>query len=490
MRGTKRYSIIKNVFTIVVIFSIFFLVVLSSGAQKKSDKHYVVYFNPDVTVKDPLTAVSAMKPFTDYVGKKLGIVIEPHYFIKQVDLERFLDTNAVSFGIFSQVFIVENFKKRNFEPICIVINDGESFYRKVILVRKDSPHETLEDLKGKILASTALGEDNVPFLNKVVFQGEIDVRTHFSEVKIVDSANSAIMAVLYKQAEAADTNYWNFLTLQELNPRVGRELKSIYTSAQTPLPGLVVFKDRVSDELRQRTIDEMVIMHNSPTGSQAMLAFSVEAWIPATIEKWDATARLMNLDLKTGRPLAEEPTQVATLVKETEKTVPEKKIEPVASLTFKRIVALENDEKSKVQLTVTIEPGKTTVKPESVKAEYKLSTGEAGTINLVQTKANTFSGAIPLPAFEATADRKKIKYTIKSGDTLGKIAKKFLGSSRKYMAIASINNIKNPHVIYVGTELTIMSGEYSGVDINYKIMAQDQTGKNYKSGAKFKSVMR
>ena len=41
-------------------------------------------------------------------------------------------------------------------------------------------------------------------------------------------------------------------------------------------------------------------------------------------------------------------------------------------------------------------------------------------------------------------------YTIKKGDTLGKIAKRFYGNSSKYKIIAEVNNISNPDKIKVG----------------------------------------
>ena len=49
------------------------------------------------------------------------------------------------------------------------------------------------------------------------------------------------------------------------------------------------------------------------------------------------------------------------------------------------------------------------------------------------------------------------KHTVKSGETLGKIAKQYYGSAGKYTVIfnANTNILKNPDVIHPGQELVI-----------------------------------
>ena len=47
------------------------------------------------------------------------------------------------------------------------------------------------------------------------------------------------------------------------------------------------------------------------------------------------------------------------------------------------------------------------------------------------------------------------KYTVQSGDSLSKIAKRFYGDAQKFTVIAKANNIENPDLIKVGEELEI-----------------------------------
>ena len=48
-----------------------------------------------------------------------------------------------------------------------------------------------------------------------------------------------------------------------------------------------------------------------------------------------------------------------------------------------------------------------------------------------------------------------LTYTVKSGDTLSKIAKRFLGDANAYHSIAKASGIDNPDRIDVGQEVTL-----------------------------------
>ena len=52
-----------------------------------------------------------------------------------------------------------------------------------------------------------------------------------------------------------------------------------------------------------------------------------------------------------------------------------------------------------------------------------------------------------------------MKYIIKSGDTLGTIAKALLGDSSRYIDILKSNNIEDPNKIFVGQILNIPKKE-------------------------------
>ena len=80
-------------------------------------------------------------------------------------------------------------------------------------------------------------------------------------------------------------------------------------------------------------------------------------------------------------------------------------------------------------------------------------------VRLLKTYAGKAASASPASpsAAPAVAPSTTVSsmYTVKSGDTLGAIAKKMYGSAHKYFLIQKANNITDPRLIWVGQKLVI-----------------------------------
>lgn len=93
-----------------------------------------------------------------------------------------------------------------------------------------------------------------------------------------------------------------------------------------------------------------------------------------------------------------------------------------------------------------------------VTASIKLKQYKLFSTKVVQLRttiaASSSSGVIFIPAKEETPPKVNTStippYTVKSGDCLWNICKRYLGDGSKYWSIAELNNIKNPHLIYAG----------------------------------------
>lgn len=81
---------------------------------------------------------------------------------------------------------------------------------------------------------------------------------------------------------------------------------------------------------------------------------------------------------------------------------------------------------------------------------------EFGYKTVVTTQTGSVAKATNAPTTTKNPKASKT-YTVKSGDSLWAIAKKFYGNGAKYMTIYNANKskIKNPNLIYPGQVLTI-----------------------------------
>ncbi|MFC1852613.1 PhnD/SsuA/transferrin family substrate-binding protein [candidate division CSSED10-310 bacterium] len=480
MKASKKRIIIRS-------FAIICFILFSSGSvfsQDTAEQMIFVFFNPDSASNNPIDATNALQTFCNYLNKKEGWNLRAFYFKKQKDLEKFLETHTVMFGILSQIFIVENSEKYNLERLCNPVRNGKTTYRKVIVVKKDNNYKDLEDLRGKKLAATSLGSENMAFYNKVVFRGEIDIRDHFSEIVTVDSASSAIMAVVYKEVDAAAVTHSKFTILQDLNPRVKSQLASIFTSAETPISPLVYFKDNVSPDVVEKVSNQLLSMHNHPLGRNVLLAFQTEAWEKCKREDFLETERILKgyTDTAQSKKISEAVTSTQDSSKPP-KPVAEKK--PL----FQRFQVYQTDDGQKLVFNVWLNTQNRASQISETKLAYSLNKKTSVEQTMTTSGDHQFTISIALPHRESSSEVKEVNYAVKSGDTLGKIATRFLGSPKKYNVIALYNQLKDPNVIYIGQKLRIKSGETQVTEVLYYVTARFANGDEEKSQEKTKFIM-
>lgn len=438
---------------------------ISSNTDEEME---LVFFNPDTASLSPVDATNALQSFANVINKKFDLNIRAYFFKKQKDLDKFISERKVDLGILSQMYIMENRDRLNLDILAAPIRDGKKTYNKVIVVRNDSDYNDIFDLKDKVLAATALGEDNVPFYNQVVFRGEIDVLQHFKEIKTVDSPISAMYAVLYKEADAAAVTLTSFNIAQELNPQMKKVLTNIYTSESTPISPMVVFKDNMDYSILPPIKEMLLNIHNNPVGRQTCLAFSVEAWVDSS---WADFSDLEKVLAQAGKQ--QSPAIKVSKPDETAVSAP-----PPEQVSFKRIQVYQKE--AVIYCNVWLEGPQAIKNSGSVELLYSIGSGKEQNISL-QKKEDTFSAKINNPQAESSEEDTTVLYTVKSGDTLGKIAAKYLGSSKKYMLIASYNQIENPNIISIGQELKIKSGEITLTEFHYQAVFTGSDGKVVKS---------
>ena len=189
------------------------------------------------------------QPLLDDMAKQTGLKIKAFFAPDYAGIIEGMRFNKVHVAWLGNKSAMEAVDRANGEVFAQMVNaDGAQGYYSHLIVHKDSPHKTLDDVlkNGKSL-SFGNGDPNSTsgFLVPGYYafaQNKIDVKTHF---KVVRSANheTNALAVANKQVDVATNNSENLEKIQDRQPEKFKDIRIIWTSPLIPLDPLVLHKE-------------------------------------------------------------------------------------------------------------------------------------------------------------------------------------------------------------------------------------------------------
>ena len=192
---------------------------------------------------------SDWQPILDAMSKKTGLKVNAFFASDYAGIIEGMRFNKVQVAWFGNKSAMEAVDRAQGEVFAQMVNaDGSQGYYSHLIVHKDSPLKTLDDMlaQGKNL-SFGNGDPNstsgflVPSYY-VFAKNNIDAKTFF---KLSRGANheSNAMAVANKQVDVATNNSENLEKIKENLPEKFKDIRVIWTSPLIPLDPLVMRKD-------------------------------------------------------------------------------------------------------------------------------------------------------------------------------------------------------------------------------------------------------
>jgi phosphonate transport system substrate-binding protein len=189
------------------------------------------------------------QPLLDDMARQTGMKVNAFFASDYAGIIEGMRFNKVQLGWFGNKSAMEAVDRANGEIFAQMVNaDGTQGYTSHLIVHRDSPINTLDDVlkNGKNL-SFGNGDPNstsgflVPGFY-VFAQNKIDPKTHF---KVMRSANheTNALAVSNKQVDIATNNSENLEKIQQRFPDKFKDIKIVWTSPLIPLDPLVIRKD-------------------------------------------------------------------------------------------------------------------------------------------------------------------------------------------------------------------------------------------------------
>lgn len=192
---------------------------------------------------------SDWQPLLDDMAKQTGLSVKAFFASDYAGIIEGMRFNKVQVAWFGNKSAMEAVDRANGEIFAQMVNaDGSQGYYSHLIVHKDSPIQSLDDVlkNGKSL-SFGNGDPNstsgflVPGFY-VFAKNKIDAKTHF---KIVRNANheTNALAVANKQVDVATNNSENLEKIKERQPEKFKDIRIVWTSPLIPLDPMVMHKD-------------------------------------------------------------------------------------------------------------------------------------------------------------------------------------------------------------------------------------------------------
>lgn len=192
---------------------------------------------------------SDWQPLLDDMAKQTGLSVKAFFASDYAGIIEGMRFNKVQVAWFGNKSAMEAVDRANGEIFAQMVNaDGSQGYYSHLIVHKDSPIQSLDDVlkNGKSL-SFGNGDPNstsgflVPGFY-VFAKNKIDAKSHF---KIVRNANheTNALAVANKQVDVATNNSENLEKIKERQPEKFKDIRVVWTSPLIPLDPLVMSKN-------------------------------------------------------------------------------------------------------------------------------------------------------------------------------------------------------------------------------------------------------
>jgi phosphonate transport system substrate-binding protein len=189
------------------------------------------------------------QPVLDDMARQTGLNVKAFFAPDYAGIIEGMRFNKVQVGWFGNKSAMEAVDRANGEIFAKVVNaDGTEGYYSHLIVHKDSPIKSLDDvIKNGKNYSFGIGDPNSTsgFLVPTYYvfaKNNIDAKTHFKSIRSANHETNG-MAVANKQVDIATNNSENLVRLKAKQPEKFNQVRVIWTSPLIASDPLVMRKD-------------------------------------------------------------------------------------------------------------------------------------------------------------------------------------------------------------------------------------------------------
>ena len=223
---------------------------------------FVLAMEPD---KDPDAMLEDREAIQEYLSQSTGKTVEAIVPISSAVIYEGLKNGSIDLAYLSSTAAAKLMESGAVDILLAELIDGQPYYQSYWIGLKESPHESIADLRGKRIAFSSRTSTSgflIPVWD-LYTQGLIDLeggpKGFFGEDNVFYGVGyvSAAERVLEGSAEAAAVSYYVLDKDKHLSPEQRARLKVIDT--QGPVPShVVVIRNALPDEDRARLRESLL----------------------------------------------------------------------------------------------------------------------------------------------------------------------------------------------------------------------------------------
>lgn len=280
------------------------LLILSSALQSYADQSTL-----KAGVASMITPVSAVKYYqqvVEYLGKKLGLPTEMVHRTTYDEIDVMLEDGLVDVAfICSAPYVIDN-DKFGVELLVAPLVNNEPFYRSNIIVHRESPSKTIDDLEGQSFAFVdPKSNTGRLYPTYALAKKNASPEAFFSSTVYSYSHNKSVELVAKKRVAAAavDSIVYDYMIAN--NSPYARETKIIHRSQQFGIPPVVV-PPGVSSYMKSAIRNVFLNMHLDPEGKAILSAMRIDRFVEVPDSNYDSI-RAMRAFIKNNTHIPDVP---------------------------------------------------------------------------------------------------------------------------------------------------------------------------------------
>jgi phosphonate transport system substrate-binding protein len=232
------------------------------------------------------------RQFLDYIGMKLGMHVEFVDRENYAEINDLVKTDDVDLAFVCGGPYVEGHDEFGMELLAAPQAYGERVYYSYIIVLKDGPIKSFEDLRRKTFAFTdPLSNSGTLVPTYLLARMHESPETYFKKVIFTQSHDKSIQAVAQRiiDGAAVDSLIWEYLN--RTNPVFTSKTKIIKKSPPYGIPPVVVRRD-LKSELKEKLRRIFLTAHQDVQGREILEGMMIDRFTPIDDSAYDSIRQM------------------------------------------------------------------------------------------------------------------------------------------------------------------------------------------------------